>query len=97
MYMNYKNIFKCLFVAGTLSVSTSSCSDWLEVDMEDSILETTLFSTNEGFLTALNGVYSSLNQSSLYVIIPIITMPVMITLRVFLITLPARFGAACTR
>lgn len=66
MYMNYKNIFKCLFVAGTLSVSTSSCSDWLEVDMEDSILETTLFSTNEGFLTALNGVYSSLNQSSLY-------------------------------
>ena len=64
--MNYKNIIKCLFVAGTLSVSTSSCSDWLEVDMEDSILETTLFSTNEGFLTALNGVYSSLNNSSLY-------------------------------
>lgn len=64
--MNYRNIIKCLFVAGTLSVSTSSCSDWLEVDMEDSILETTLFSTNEGFLTSLNGIYSSLNQSSLY-------------------------------
>ena len=64
--MNCKNIIKCLFVAGTLSVSTSSCSDWLEVDMEDSILETTLYSTNEGFLTVLNGIYSSLNQSSLY-------------------------------
>ena len=64
--MNYKNIFKSLFLAGTLSVSTSSCSDWLQVDMEDSILETTLFSTNEGFLTSLNGIYSSLNQSSLY-------------------------------
>ena len=64
--MNYKNIIKCLFVAGILSVSTSSCSDWLEVDMEDSILETTLFSTNDGFLIALNGIYSSLNQSSLY-------------------------------
>lgn len=64
--MNYKNIIKCLFVAGGLSMSTSSCSDWLQVDMEDSILETTLFSTNEGFLTSLNGIYSSLNQSSLY-------------------------------
>lgn len=64
--MNYKHIIKCLFLAGSLSVSTTSCSDWLEVDMEDSILENTLFSTNEGFLTALNGVYSSLNNTSLY-------------------------------
>lgn len=64
--MNYKHIIGCLFLAGSLSVSTTSCSDWLEVDMEDSILENTLFSTNEGFLTALNGVYSMLNSTSLY-------------------------------
>lgn len=64
--MKYKNIIKCLLVAGTFTTSVSSCSDWLQVDMEDSILENKLFSTNEGFLTALNGIYSSINSTSCY-------------------------------
>ena len=64
--MRYKNIIKCFLFAGTFTISTSSCSDWLQVDMEDSILENKLFSTNEGFLTALNGIYSSMNSTSGY-------------------------------
>lgn len=51
------NIFKLLAVTGVLSLSVASCSDWLEVKMNDKIMENTLFSTNNGFMTALNGVY----------------------------------------
>lgn len=43
--------------------STSSCSDWLSVDMEDGIMENKLFETNDGFLAALNGVYSKMNET----------------------------------
>ena len=55
--MKLKNIFKLLAVAGTLALPTTSCSDWLDVKMSDKIMENTLFSTNNGFMTALNGVY----------------------------------------
>ena len=55
--MKLKNIFKFLAVAGTLALSTTSCSDWLDVKMNDKIMENTLFSTNNGFMIALNGVY----------------------------------------
>ena len=54
--MKIKNIFKLLAVAGTLALPVS-CSDWLDVKMSDKIMENTLFSTNNGFMTALNGVY----------------------------------------
>ncbi len=40
----------------------SSCADWLEVDMEDGIMENSLFEDNEGFLVALNGIYTNLNN-----------------------------------
>lgn len=43
-----------------------SCNAWLSVDAEDRIMEDELFKSREGFLTALNGVYSELNISSLY-------------------------------
>ena len=55
--MNIKRIFKVLAMAGVLAVPTTSCSDWLDVKMSDKIMENTLFSTNNGFMTALNGVY----------------------------------------
>lgn len=54
--MKVRNILKLLAIAGTLAVPTS-CSDWLDVKMSDKIMENTLFSTNNGFMTALNGVY----------------------------------------
>ena len=43
-----------------------SCNSWLEVDPEDRIMDNTLFKDRDGFLTALNGVYSELNKTSLY-------------------------------
>ena len=55
--MKIKRIFKVLAMAGVLAVPTTSCSDWLDVKMSDKIMENTLFSTNNGFMTALNGVY----------------------------------------
>lgn len=43
--------------------STSSCNDWLAVDMEDGVMENTLFKTNDGYLASLNGVYSKMNET----------------------------------
>ena len=60
--MKTKYIIKSILLAG-LFTCTTSCADWLNVEMEDSIMEKSLFSTNEGFLTALNGVYTSMNDT----------------------------------
>lgn len=54
--MKIRNILKLLAVAVTLVLPTS-CADWLDVKMSDKIMENTLFSTNNGFMTVLNGVY----------------------------------------
>lgn len=43
-----------------------SCSDWLDLGSEDRIMEKDLFSTKDGFMTALNGVYIELLDNSLY-------------------------------
>ncbi len=43
-----------------------SCSNWLDIGSEDRIMEKDLFSTKDGFLTALNGVYIELLDNSLY-------------------------------
>ncbi|MEI3153917.1 MAG: RagB/SusD family nutrient uptake outer membrane protein [Odoribacter sp.] len=43
-----------------------SCSNWLDIGSEDRIMEKDLFSTKEGFLTALNGIYVELLDNSLY-------------------------------
>lgn len=45
-----------------MGIATSSCAEWLKVDMEDGIMEDALYQENEGFLTVLNGAYSSLNE-----------------------------------
>ena len=54
--MKIKNILKSMLLASMLLFTTSSCSDWLNVDMEDAIMEDKLYETNEGFLASLNGV-----------------------------------------
>lgn len=46
--------------AAVLGAGLSSCNDWLKVDMEDQVMENTLFSQYKGFRTALNGVYISM-------------------------------------
>ena len=42
-----------------------SCNSWLEVDPDDRIMDNSLFKDREGFLAALNGVYSEMNTPSL--------------------------------
>lgn len=43
-----------------------SCSDWLDVEPYDKISEEELFSTEDGFLKHLNGIYIELNRDMLY-------------------------------
>lgn len=45
-----------------MTLSLSSCADWLKVEMEDKIMEPVLFSKYTGYVSALNGVYVSLND-----------------------------------
>ena len=45
-----------------IPLSLASCSDWLEVEMEDKIMEPVLFSNYAGYVSAINGVYLSLNE-----------------------------------
>lgn len=56
-----KTIIKVVASASIL-LSLSSCSDWLQVEMEDKIMEPMLFSTYPGYVSAINGVYMSLND-----------------------------------
>ena len=58
-----KTINKAKIFAATalLGFGLSSCSDWLDVKMEDQVMENTLFSNYSGYLAALNGAYVSMN------------------------------------
>ena len=49
-----------------LVTTVVSCDRWLDLGSEDRIMENTLFSSQAGFMTALNGVYIELLNSSLY-------------------------------
>lgn len=51
-----KYLIPMMFLLGT-----TSCSDWLDVKMNDRIMENNLFSNDAGYTTALNGVYKGLN------------------------------------
>lgn len=57
-----KNIRQFILL-GILIPILSSCNNWLAVDMEDGMLEDKLFESNEGFMSALNGVYNKLNEN----------------------------------
>ncbi len=63
MNMKIKNILKTALATCFVAVLTPSCSDWLAVDMEDEIMEDKLYETNEGFVSALNGVYAKMNET----------------------------------
>lgn len=60
--MNIIRKIKLLAVSSLAVLSMSSCNDWLNVSMEDKIMEKDLFSNYEGYLMALNGVYMSMND-----------------------------------
>ena len=49
---------KLKYITMIVLVSTVvSCDSWLDLGSEDRIMENTLFSSQTGFMTALNGVY----------------------------------------
>lgn len=56
-----------IFISSAFAVLTfTSCSDWLNVYPSDEIKEEYLFSTGNGYRTALNGIYRKLSTSDLY-------------------------------
>lgn len=57
-----KNIIIKAATSAFMFLSLSSCSDWLQVEMEDKIMEPVLFSNYPGYVSAINGVYLSLND-----------------------------------
>lgn len=63
--MKYLNILK--WGTGIVSLLLiSSCNSWLDVKPEDKILEEDLVKTQEGFETALNGIYLGMAENSVY-------------------------------
>ena len=57
MNMKFNNKIKTFFCAGLLAASTTSCADWLDVKMEDQIMDNMLYAEAAGFKVALNGIY----------------------------------------
>ena len=58
---------KLKYITMIVLVSTVvSCDSWLDLGSEDRIMENTLFSSQTGFMTALNGVYIELLNANLY-------------------------------
>lgn len=57
---------KIMIAVLLLSLGCMSCEKWLSVDTKDRIMEDKLFSSRDGFLIALNGVYIGLINRTLY-------------------------------
>ena len=55
--MNLVRNIKSGLIVGVMLLLVS-CNSWLEVDPDDRIMDNSLFKDREGFLAALNGVYS---------------------------------------
>ncbi len=49
-----------------LSLLLGACSKWVDVQPSDRLAEDRLFSTRQGYLSALNGVYAELTHPSIY-------------------------------
>ena len=58
---------KLKYITMIVLVSTVvSCDSWLDLGSEDRIMENTLFSSQTGFMTGLNGVYIEVLNANLY-------------------------------
>lgn len=57
---------KKIGIAVIVALMISSCSDWLDVTPENTIVENDLFKESTGFQNALNGVYDQLASTELY-------------------------------
>lgn len=61
-----KKIYKIAGYPLVLVLLLTSCNAWLDVKPEDRVTDKQLYSTVQGFRTALNGIYVELNQKALY-------------------------------
>ena len=61
-------IYKSLYIVGAIALSAAftSCSEWLNYEPKDQQTFDQQFSTEEGFHSTLNGIYSNLSSGSLY-------------------------------
>lgn len=50
----------------SLAILATSCNTWLDVEQEDNVMENDLFTSQDGFQMALNGVYLNMNSTSNY-------------------------------
>ena len=55
-----KKIYRTIISLACLALTFSSCQDWLDLYPSDEIKEEYLFSSGDGFRTALNGIYRKL-------------------------------------
>lgn len=60
--MKIRLLICLILITGLLS----SCKKWLEVEPESEIAAPILFSTESGFMEAINGVYNRSTESDLY-------------------------------
>lgn len=63
--MKTKNIYKRLLIL-SLSISTISCSTFLDEELDTTIIKSELFSSKEGLEAAINGAYSSMGNGDYY-------------------------------
>lgn len=55
-----------LIILSSLLLAFTSCNNWLDVELDNKIEDTKLFTSASGFKEALVGVYSELSKSPLY-------------------------------
>lgn len=60
------NYIKLVILATTIVAALSSCKKYLDVQPDDKIIETQLFTTPQGVKSVLNGLYIDLSKSQLY-------------------------------
>ena len=58
-----KKILYSMCLAGAM---LTSCTDWLDITPENTVIEQDLFKEASGFQNALNGVYESMSANALY-------------------------------
>ncbi|MCA5006237.1 RagB/SusD family nutrient uptake outer membrane protein [Sphingobacterium bovistauri] len=61
-----KIIEKYKIIILLIVVSCTACNKWVDIPPKDRLTQNVLFATKEGYLKALNGIYSELATSSLY-------------------------------
>ena len=57
-------IHSCLLAF--LLIATVSCESWINVEPTDRLSEDKVYSTQKGFLQALNGIYAEMMNTSVY-------------------------------